>query len=91
MIIISMTSLPLVTQVSMSAQRTCIMKNVFDLANMPTEPEKKEGPATVINLLGMEVDSIRLEIRLPLEKLIRLKSLIESWWSRWTLFWSFFV
>ena len=64
------------------SKNVSIMKNIFDVANMPTEPEKDEGPATVINLLGMELDSIRLEIRLPLEKLMRLKSLLESWRGR---------
>ncbi len=32
-------------------------------ANMPVEPEKNEGPATVISFLGLELDSVRREIR----------------------------
>ncbi len=40
---------------------------------MPTEPEKDEGPATEIVFLGMELDSEKLEIRLPQEKLDRLR------------------
>ena len=55
------------------SKKVSIVKNILDVANMPTEPEKDEGPATVINLLGMELDSIRLEIRLSLEKLMRLR------------------
>ena len=56
-----------------------IMKNVFDV-----EPNQKKTKAQqmVINLLGMELDSIRLEIRLLREKLMRLKSLLESWRGR---------
>lgn len=32
-----------------------IMKEVFAEANLPTEPEKDEGPSTVIGMLGIEL------------------------------------
>ena len=51
-------------------------------ANMPIEPEKNEGPATTISFLGLELDSIRMEVRLPLDKLERLKALLETWKGR---------
>ena len=41
---------------------------------LTTEPEKDEGPATVIPFLGLELDSAALEIRLPEEKLSRLRA-----------------
>lgn len=45
---------------------------------LPTEPEKDEGPATVISFLGLELDSAALEIRLP-EELSRLRAELVKW------------
>lgn len=50
-----------------------LLKQVCQEAGMPTEPDKDEGPATEIVFLGMELDSQKLEIRLPQEKLERLR------------------
>ena len=44
--------------------------------------EKTEGPATTITLLGIEVDSDRLELRLPQAKLLRLRELVGKWRRR---------
>ena len=41
------------------------MKQVCEEAGMPTELEKEDGPATELVFLGMELDSVNLEIRLP--------------------------
>lgn len=46
---------------------------------MPVEPEKDEGPATTIGFLGLELNSVALEVRLPIDKLRQLKALIVSW------------
>ncbi len=54
-------------------QNFLLLKQVCKEAGMPTEPEKDEGPATEIVFLGMELDSEKLEIRLPQEKLDRLR------------------
>ena len=56
-----------------------IMHRSCQETNMPVEPEKNEGPATSIKFL---VDSGAMEIRLPHEKLRRLKALIASWRGR---------
>ena len=45
---------------------------------MPTEPEKEDGPATELVFLGMELDSINLEIRLPQDKLDRLRQTLRE-------------
>ena len=55
-----------------------LLKQVCEKAGMPTEPEKDEGPATELVFLGMELDSVRLQIRLPQEKLERLKSTLQE-------------
>lgn len=59
-----------------------MMKGVFAEANLVMEPEKDEGPSTVVNVLGIELDTGKLEIRLPLEKLARLKAALETWRGR---------
>ena len=48
----------------------------------PVMAEKVKGPSTVIDFLGFLIDTMAMEIRLPEEKLERLKTLIRSWWLR---------
>lgn len=50
------------------ANNVRIMKETMELAGMPTKPEKDEGPATSIGQLGIKLDSVQQEIRLPAEK-----------------------
>ena len=38
--------------------------------------EKTVGPATVVTFLGVEVDTVEMELRLPLKKLEKLKELV---------------
>ncbi len=40
---------------------------------MPLDPNKEEGPSTVLTFLGIEIDSVKLEVRLPQEKLSELR------------------
>ena len=49
---------------------------------LPTEPEKDEGPATIIGYLGIELDTEALEIRLPQDKLHRLNAEHAAWRGR---------
>lgn len=49
---------------------------------LPTEPEKDEGPATTISFLGIELDTVALEICLPAEKLKRLRSEMGKWMGK---------
>ena len=41
--------------------------------------EKCEGPSVCIIFLGIELDSINMEMRLPQDKLVRLRETIKSW------------
>ena len=45
-------------------------------------PKKTEGPATQINLLGIEIDSSHMELRLPRQKLEKLQEMVEQWRHR---------
>jgi len=49
---------------------------------MPIEPNKNKGPATIITFLGLQLDTDKLEIRLPLDKLKKVKALVASWRGR---------
>ena len=46
-----------------------IMHKTCKEVGLPTEPEKDDGPATSISFLGIELDTVALEIHLPAEKL----------------------
>ena len=49
---------------------------------VPIASHKTEGPSLVLTFLGIEVDTDKLEIRLPPAKLHQLKAEIRSWSGR---------
>ena len=49
---------------------------------VPIPEQKTEGPAQVITFLGIEVDTMEYQLRLPSEKLSRLQEEIKSWTGR---------
>jgi len=46
---------------------------------VPLAEEKLEGPATSLSFLGIILDTEHLEIKLPADKLARIKQLLISW------------
>lgn len=48
----------------------------------PVAMHKVEGPSPVLTFLGLELDTVKREVRLPQYKLTRLKGLINEWQSR---------
>lgn len=56
---------------------TCI--KLFSDWGVPLHPDKFEGPSTVMTVLGIELDSLALQARLPKEKFDRISSLIDEW------------
>ena len=46
---------------------------------VPIAAHKTEGPTHVLTFLGIEVDTVEQEIRLPTEKLRRLQGEIRNW------------
>ena len=64
------------------AQALATVKRVFGRLGLPIAINKLEGPAWCLTFLGIEVDTIAMELRLPSEKLIELKALVESWLAR---------
>ena len=51
---------------------------------MPVAPDKTEDPTPVIIFLGIEIDSINQQLRLPKEKLARALKLLRSWSNKRT-------
>ena len=45
-------------------------------------PEKREGPSPVINFLGIIIDTLLGQLRLPDDKLQRLMQVVSEWLSR---------
>ena len=46
---------------------------------VPIAPDKVEGPTTCLTFLGIEIDTIQWEYRLPIQKLHRIQSLTLQW------------
>ena len=49
---------------------------------LPLAAEKQVGPATCLDSLGIELDTIRMEIRLSEVKLARTRELVAMWRGR---------
>ena len=49
---------------------------------LPMAKDKTEGPTTQLTFLGIEIDTVAMEARLPEEKLLRLHSLLDEWIGR---------
>ena len=46
---------------------------------IPLHPDKLEGLSTVLTVLGIELDSLLLQVHLPQEKFDRIHALLVSW------------
>ena len=55
-----------------------LMKTCSDLGVLVAE-DKTEGPATCLTVLGVEIDTLAMELRLPQEKLDRLNGVLAEW------------
>ena len=49
---------------------------------IPIAEHKREGPTTCLTFLGIEVDTLAGQLRLPDDKLTRLLTLLEEWGDR---------
>ena len=58
------------------------MRETCEEVGLLTEPEKDEGPATSVSFLGLELDTVAQEIRLPEEKLSHLRAELARWRER---------
>lgn len=59
-----------------------ISLEVCSEAGVLVAEEKTMGPATLMQLLGVELDSEKMEVRLPEKQLTKLKEIVASWRRR---------
>lgn len=52
--------------------------DLFESLGVPIAQEKVEGPATCLKFLGLEVDTVAMEVRLPTDKINGLLSVIND-------------
>lgn len=53
--------------------------SLYERAGFPVAPEKTEGPVTKLVFLGIELDTHRLQLRLPQDKREKLLASIARW------------
>ena len=56
-----------------------VMLETCGRLGVPLKADKLEGPSTTLTFLGIVLDTVQMEIRLPAEKLDTLKRLIKAW------------
>ena len=61
-----------------------ILDRICQILGVPMKVQKREGPTTCLIFLGVEIDTIAGELRLPQEKLQRLQDLLREWGDRRT-------
>ena len=55
------------------------LQHALQLCEELVAPEKTEGPITAITFLGVEIDSVAGQLRLPKDKLTDLRSTLQAW------------
>lgn len=61
------------------------LSSFYQLANeigVPIREEKTVLPTTCLVFLGVEIDSVMIEIRLPIEKLVQMRSTVSNFSRR---------
>ncbi len=58
-----------------------VMAHVCERLGVLLAPDKCEGPSTCLTFLGIEVDMVAVELRLPARKLDQLRLLLSEWRS----------
>ncbi len=59
-----------------------ILDRECEALGIPLAAHKRAGPTTTITFLGIEIDTIAGQLRLPTEKLTRLTAVISQWRDR---------
>ena len=61
------------------AEAMAIFKETCQRLGMPLDEKKEEGPSEVLTFLGLEIDTVKMEVRLPQEKLKEMRSTLKRW------------
>lgn len=68
-----------------SRQARAVLEKALEVCKslgVPVAPNKTEGPSTTLTFLGITIDTVTGELRLPEEKLVRLQQTIRFWAAR---------
>ena len=55
---------------------------MLECCQAPVASEKIEGPATNLTYLGIEMDTVNMQLRLSQDKLDRVKAVVDQWLVR---------
>ena len=69
-------------QPSECQQAVTTLDSVCSQLGVPMASHKRDGPTTCLIFLGIQVDTVTRELRLPEEKLHRLRTLLQEWGAR---------
>ena len=58
------------------------IKHIYQLLGIPLAIEKVEGPSTQLTFLGITLDTINMEARLPADKIARIKQMNTLWLTK---------
>ena len=58
------------------------IREVCEILSVPLAVEKVEGPSTVLSFLGITLDTCKMEVKLPEEKLTRIQHTVADWLTR---------
>ena len=64
------------------AKALAVLDGACAQLGIPITEHKREGPTTCLTFLGIEVDTVSGQLRLPADKLDRLNSLLKEWGDR---------
>ena len=56
-----------------------LLMHVCAILGLPLAIEKRDGPTTCLVFLGIEIDTVNFVLRLPIQKLHRLKAQLQRW------------
>lgn len=60
------------------SQQLSVFLGICDYLGIPIAPERTCGPATTLSFAGIELDSIRMEARLPQDKIMKCTEMLNS-------------
>ena len=69
-------------QSSLCQQNLDTIQQVCEWLGIPLALDKVAGPSTSLNFLGITLDTVRMEARLPVDKLRRTREQIGSWMQK---------
>lgn len=64
------------------ATALCRILTLFTELNIPLAPNKTFRPTQVLEFMGITLDSVQMQARLPEDKLIRTRTLLYTWSSK---------